>query len=480
MLKLVLLHLGWLGAGLLALEMIASGQRVSVRRLIEAYFAGLALHVVVLYGWAALAPVPIVAARALIGSGLAMGLVWLVRRWRAAGADRAGSVAHRKRARLGLIDLVLAAQLAPPLLLIVFSAWCVPLHHWDPLAIWSAKAGLLFHGEFLRSEAFVNPDWLQPHQGYPIGYAIVLFEHAAAAGRCDELMMNRGLILTLATGLLLLGVLMSEWAGRRMAMATLGLLLWTPAVWQIGFAGAASSGYADLPLGLCAALAAGLFVRGLTTRDLQSLAAGSATLILALSFKNEGLLWTVLICGLGLATVAFSGERRNTGAWLALTTPLAALVLLRLAHSHLPTSSDVAVPSISEAIALLALAPRLATLAFAELIADPSWGVLRLFLPVALVIGLVRASRQPIALLGLAAPLYLMIALAVLGLTEVQWQAMEVYAQTMFPRLIIQLLPSALLFAVVLNSQGRFPIGGRRGADGGATLPCSDRTQSIS
>ena len=449
--KLVLLHLGWLGTGLLILELVAGGRRLSARRLLEGYLTGMALHVVALYAWAALAPVPVAAGRGLVGAGLVSGLVWLLLRRRRALPLPAAERREGRAPGAGLLDLVLAAVLAAPLLLIVLSSWCVAMHHWDPLAIWATKAELLFHGEFLRSEAFVDPHRINPHHGYPVGYALVLFEHAAAAGRPDQLMMNRGLLVIVLAGLALLGLLMAESAGRRMAMAAVGLLLWAPATWRPELATAASSGYADLPLGLCAALGAGLLLRGLATGDRGSLAAASACLLLAASFKNEGMVWVVMICGLGLAALALRPQRRSAALWLALLVPLAAVGLLRLAHVHLPTTSDVAAPSGADVAALLGLLPRLAETAVDHLLANPQWGVLRLFLPVALAVGLVRARREPLALLGLAAPIYLGIAVAVLGLIEVQAAAMDGYVLTMFPRLIVQLLPSALLFAVVLN-----------------------------
>ncbi|HSN53269.1 MAG TPA: hypothetical protein VLT32_01300 [Candidatus Sulfomarinibacteraceae bacterium] len=450
--KLALLHLGWLGTGLLVLELVAGGRRLSARRLREAYLTGMALHVAALYAWAALAPVPVAAGRGLIGAGLACGLLWLLLRRRRAGGLSAEDRPAGRAPGVGLPDLVLAAVLAPPLLLIVLSSWCVAMHHWDPLAIWATKAELLFHGEHLRSEAFVDPHRINPHHGYPIGYSLVLFEHAAAAGSPDELMMNRGQLVVVLAGLGLLGLLMAEWAGRRLAMAAVGLLLWAPAMWRPELATAASSGYADLPLGLCAALGAGLLVRGLAAADRGSLAAASACLVLAASFKPEGMVWAVMICGLGIAALALRPERRSPAPWLALLVPLAALGLIRLAQVHLPTTSDVAAPSGAEVAVLLGLLPRLAETVAEHLLANPLWGALRLFLPVALAVGLVRARRRPLALLGLAAPLYLGISIAVLGLIEVQAAAMDGYVLTMFPRLVVQLLPSALLFAVVLNS----------------------------
>ena len=450
--KLALVHLGWLGSGWLILEIIVRGRRRSARRLLEGYFTGIAVHVVALYAWVAVAPLPMAAIRCLIAAGIAAGVVGLALHLRAPVAATGGGVDRPTTPRVSIVDLALAAQLAPPLALIILSGWCVALHQWDPLAIWSTKAGLLYHGEYLRSDAFADPDRVNAHHGYPIGYSLLLLEHTGAAGAPDELMMNRGLIVVVLAGLGLLGLLMAGWAGRRMAMAGLGLLVWTPALWRPELGGAASSGYADLPLGLCAALAAGLILRGVAATDSGSLTAGSACLVLAASFKNEGSILVVLICALGLATVAILPGRRPIREWLALTFPLVALVLLRLAHAHLPTSSDVSFPSIADIAALLALAPRLSTALYDNLLANPVWGMLSLFLPVAVAVGLVRARRQPLTLLALIVPLYLGIICVVLGLTEIQLGAMEKYARTMFPRLIIQLLPSAVLFAVVLNS----------------------------
>ncbi|MGD8441690.1 MAG: hypothetical protein PVG53_14255, partial [Holophagae bacterium] len=147
LIALAALHYGWLGMGLAALDRIRPGARPILRRLLEAYLTGLAINVVVLYLWAAWAPVPIAVPRLLIALGLGLGLVWIVRH-RHEIIDPPG-----RRFRFRIVDGLLIAVVIPPVLLVVVSTWSAPLYHWDPLAIWATKAGHLLHGEFLRSEA---------------------------------------------------------------------------------------------------------------------------------------------------------------------------------------------------------------------------------------------------------------------------------------------------------------------------------------
>jgi hypothetical protein len=465
-LKLAVLHLGWVGTGLAILEAVSPRFRLTARGFFEAYFTGLALHVTVLYAGAAIGPVPVPAVRGLIAIGNMSGCAWVAIRMLSRDPDLnrlcAGengpesigeSSAGQAAGRWSCLDLIIVAMLAPPVLLIFVSSWTVPLHNWDSLLIWTSKAGLLFHGEYLHSEAFTDPHWVHPHRGYPIGYSIVIFEHAAIAGRVDELTIHRGLTVFTGAGLALLTMLMSEWTGRRAALAALGLLVWTPVLVHPRFDGSISSGYADIPLGLCVALAAGLLVRGLAALDRSSLAAGAATLTLASSFKNEGMVWVALVCALTVIAAVLSRAGRRAAVWLALAAPIAAVAFIRLAHLGLPISSDVAPPTPADLVALAEIAPRLASLSVDLLLLDPSWGILRFFLPLALAAGLVRARHSPLVVVAFVVPCFLILDFAILGLTEIQSHNLAYSIERTFPRLIIQHIPVALFFSISLNGR---------------------------
>ena len=446
LIALAALHAGWLGMGLATLDLIRPGARPVLRRLLEAYVTGLAINVVVLYLWAACAPVQIAVPRVLTLLGLGFGLAWIVRHRHAIGKP-AG-----RRFRLRIVDVLLVVVVIPPILLVVVASWSAPLYHWDPLAIWATKAGHLLHGEFLRSEAFVDPLRVHAHRGYPIGYAVVLLEHGSLTGSNDQLMMSRGLAVMLIVALAFVATIIAEWSGRRMALAAIGLLVWTPVVFRPEIGGSLASGYADLPLGLCAAIAAGLLVLGLAQGDQRSAAAGAAALTLALTFKNEGMLWVVLICGLAVTAAARQARSLPRTTWLILLTPLIVMVALRIAHLQLPSSSDLWVPSGKEALAAVSLGPRVSIFVAEQLLANPSWGLLRIFLPAGLAIGLWRSRREPLAVVGLCGPLYLAAVVAVCGLTGVQLGGLDAFAVATLPRLVLQLIPSCVLFAVILNS----------------------------
>ncbi len=479
MLTLACIHFSYLGLGLFVLGLkgmkpqltkrLSPGTDEAERKrlslggggvagidLSKAYLCGLTLQIAVLYAAVRFAPVAAELSIGLTVLGL-IALVWRAWTHRGALATTLRHLAPRRQLLRTLPDLVLI----PPLLLIALLGTGVPVASFDGVAIWGTKALYLFNGEHLTSEAFTDSHRAHAHPGYPLLLPLFLNQHFVLEGAPDEMLAKRGLWVLTMIGVLLFHQLVRRWSGHAAATLATGVLLFAPVISTNPQGGSPTTLYADFPLAVFILASAGLFLRYLEDNTDADLAACAAALAAAVLVKGEGALWlfVFLPCAVG---AAFAAGRRPTGRqWAILATPLAALALMKAAHAGLPPSSDIQAPSPSEVVGLVSTVPSLIGLMVESSLDYSRWGMLPWTALAGFAAGLLHQRRNPCAILALCAPALLAVDLTAMGLTEVQLGLFDYYAQYTFPRLLIQLTPVSLFFAVVLNGS-EFP--GRRRA----------------
>ncbi len=495
-LPLLALHLSWLGLGLLLLGRVRGVRDwPPLLALPAAYFAGallavLALHGVMLTWGPALPTTP--AVWALVIAGLAVLPAGLLRWHRAHAAARGATIATiatRSVSRRRLVAL-LACLLLPPLLLIAVQLVGLPDVSYDSVAFWNAKAAWLFDGARLDtshggrfSEVFADARRIHANPDYPLYRPLLAFAQYSVLGSEDDHAAKPGYLFFLCAGLMLLYSLLRDAAGRTTALLALGLLLWTPVMAAATVPGSPGTTYVDFPLGLQFAASLGFLLRALRTRapaDVLAamIAAASATLM-----KNEGAVWCSLLVPLGLCALLLGWSRGSAGShpedagarvrppWLALAwLALPVVVLLAwkaLAATFVP-QVYIRPPTPGQLARLPEVVPAMAAGWWHSLKQIELWGVTGPFVLLACAVGMmrhVRADRRSLARLALAAVLVGQFCAVLLGvmLLEIQKAGLDNWMAHAWDRLLLQLLPSALLLAVALNTRADTP---RAGTDG--------------
>lgn len=448
MIHILALHASYLGLGL-ALIALLFGRRPWPRglRLGCGYFTGMLLHVGCLLAfWAAGLPTH-PAVWTLLALGLA-GLPWGMRSLRHT-PPRTTPVATAGTRRL---DLALLLVLLPPAALISLQLLAMPDVHHDSTAFWNLKAEWILAGEGPDSASFSDPQRVHASPSHPLYRPLFTYEHYLLLGGADDHAAKPGYWLALLAGLLFLGALLAQAAGRTVALAGLALMLWTPIMSSAPIHGSPGSTYVDVPIGLQYAIGLGLLLRALSTRSVLDLFGAAIATTSVVLLKNEGAIWCALflpLCGLALL-LSHRGRARRHAAWLAL--PLLALVGWKLLQSRLTPEILVHTPTPRQIVDLPTMMPRLAE-AWWQSVTDTSlWGVLGVALVLGTLVGLLRNLSRPRVLVGLVLLGQLAAVLVALMLLELQKGGFDNWMAHAWDRLMLQLVPPALLLTVVLNT----------------------------
>lgn len=450
---------GYLGTGMLVVQAFGfDGQARPLRRFLVSYVIGLVAHGTVLYVVAAVGPIPHWVPLALSVSGTVawayFSLRFLLRLWRrrSNGHQFTVKMVHRPSPAIW-VRLALILLLLPTIFLTIETGRNVPVFGWDGIAIWASKSSALFHGEHLKSEFFCDENRLHAHPGYPIGLPLYQFHHTAVRGVFDEILVTRALAVAFFIWLLAFFDLVGEFAGRTAGIAACVILMYTPIFFVPAMMASPLSGFADFPIGAFVVLAVGWFNSWALKEGGVDMLGAAAALIAVAGIKNEGMVWVPVILGFGTVFTVVSRRKFRGPEWLLVVMPAISLVVIRVIHAHLPTSSDVHFPNLSEMKQLVSVMPQLAEIVGGAF----SWQNRPLaFLPLIVVIGyalgFLRNWRNRYAMLALIGPAMWLIILGVMGLTEVELGSLDRFTRVTFPRLLFQAAPVSFFWAIVLNS----------------------------
>ncbi len=459
-LTLLMVHLGYLGTGLLVVRLFGdSAIGFRLRRLLVSYIVGLTCQISVLYAIAAAGPAPHTLAVLLTVVGV---LLWAffsgvaIKDWWTGRPEKE----QRLQLRMGdllsppmLLRLMLILLLLAPVFSTLMIAKTVPVFGWDGIAIWSTKAYALFNGEHLHSDFFLDKDRVHAHPGYPIALPLFEFQHQAVDGEFREILITRALVTVLLIWLLAFFDIVSEFGGRTTGIAVCVLLMYTPVFFSPTVMGYPSSGFADFPIGALVALAVGWFNSWLIKGNGIDLLGSSAALAATVGVKNEGSVWVVLVLVIGLVSIVVVRPHMRRRDLLVMSIPVVSLVALRLTHYHLPTSSDVHAPSLSEIKQLVDVIPQMVEFGVRGWLRRTRiLGFLPVMVLVGYAMGIFRQWRNRNSILALVGPAMWLTIFMVMGLTEVQFGGLVQYSRVTFPRLLFQAIPVSLYWAVLMNS----------------------------
>jgi len=455
MISLLALHASYLGLGLALLALIFRQSTWPLGlRLGVGYFTGLLLHVGALLAfWSAGLPLD-----PLVWTLLVTGLIGL-----ALGARSLRRVPPRvtpERSRgARRTNLLLGLLLLPPAALISVQLLGMPDVHYDSTAFWNLKAEWILAGEGPDSAAFSDARRVHASPSHPLYRPMFSYEQYLMLGSADDHAAKPGYWLALLAGFGLLGALLARAAGRTAALAGLCLVLWTPIMAAAPIHGSPGSTYVDIPIGLQYAIGLAFLLRAMSTRSaLDVFGAAVATASVAL-LKNEGAIWCALFLPLGGLALLASHRRRARAhlAWLAL--PLAALVGWKALQSRLAPEVMVRMPTPKQIVDLPSVMPRMAEAWIQSLLDTGLWGLLGFALLLGTAVGILRNLRRARVLVALIPIGQLCAVLLAVMLLELQKGGFDNWMSFAWDRLMLQLVPSALLLTLVLNSPPPEPDG---------------------
>ncbi len=461
---LFLVHLGFSGTGAALIRLL--GQKahlLSLRHLLIAYFTGMVSQIAFLYVIAAIRPVPHWVPVALSCAGTAYFLYVSIHGWRRRQNRQPRTAVNPvPTPELWIratrwINVALIMMLLVPLLINLMVAMHVPVFGWDGIAIWTSKASGLFYGEHLRSPFFADLNRTNEHPGYPIGQPLFLFHHAAVEGEFNEILLTRALMVFLCLWLLAVYDLIREFSGTTAGIAACVVLMYSPVFFTPNYMASPLSGFADVSIAAMMMLSVGWFTSWLLNGGDSHLVGATFALAAVGGIKNEGIVWVGVIWTLCLLSILVNHRKVKRQDLRLMSVPLVTLGVTRLFHAHLPTSSDVHAPSLTEVHELQSMFGELVHMLFGMLTDQHRiLGYLPLIITVGLGMALARHWRNRQAVLALVAPAMLLVILAVMGLTKVELDNLDLYTQVTMPRLLLQAAPVSLYWAFILNSP-KFP-----------------------
>lgn len=324
----------------------------------------------------------------------------------------------------------------------VVGCWASPEGDWDAWAIWNLRARFLHRGGDAWAETF-SPLIPWSHPDYPLLVPLTVARGWSFAGETPLVPQCVGGLFTFGTVALLVATL------TLLRGATQGLLAGCVLLGTVGFIDLGHAQYADVPLGYYLLATASVLVlhdrhpsRGLLV--LAGFLAGCAAWT-----KNEGALFVVAVVGVRL----LSARRDVPALLLGLLLPLALLAHFKLTLA--PPNDLVAEASRPALFARLSDLWRYLEIA--------GWFVQYLLLlgPGAIVVlfayGLLVGWRQDSSAVRVGLVLAVMLAGYFVVYLNSPWESVAQHIATSLDRLLLQLLPMALLgfFLVVEPAEVR-------------------------
>jgi hypothetical protein len=349
--------------------------------------------------------------------------------------------------RLDRVEKALLAMVLFGLGTVALSNVTFPLRDWDGRATWNLKATLLASEGQVLGPAFTDVNRFQPHPRYPLLWPLAQSSVYLAAGRRDALVARSLSTLALAGLAAILFAETRRARGRPTALALTALLCTVPAL-TAWIDGGAIGGYADPIL---AAFAGAALAAGLASRDGRAGAGAVCGVFLAgaVLTKVDGLAHAAGLLA-ALAVAALVGRDRGRrrvllrGAAVAALFAIAAVALYAIWSHLIPDRLDENHLGYVRPAGLWTHRERFGLVARhwgGELLATYHWG---LFWPGLILLGLLEPAVWKSREMRLAGP-YAAVVVAVATSVYLQAWSFENLMKVTTGRVLIQLLPAALL-----------------------------------
>lgn len=450
MIRILLLHLSYLGIGLVMMRLLFKLDDYPWYLILPVgYFVGVLIHVIILHtAIVATVTSPLVSwALLIIGVHGLVYEIWLAIKTK---SIRASCVTGSKWPLISCASI--AVILIPVVYLVSLKVVGVPDISYDPTCFWNLKAKYFFYGDHVWTDAFMDTHRIHPHHRYPLYMPIFTFEHFSILGAADDFLTKPGTWIYYWTGMVLFFMLMREWAGTFVALMVIALMLYSPLYSYRSIQGGITTTHVDFPLSLMIMASVGLFLRYLRYENQMDIFGAMMFVSSAILQKQEGLVWFLLFGTFSVVGMWLSHKRKECG-WL--TLPLVVLcawlfVQVQLPHEvapfHWPTVQDLA--------RLDETAPKMFNAWIASILKIRLWGFIPFFAIPAFAIGFLRNLRNiPNLTPAFMVLCYLGAIFLVIMLIDIQHDLFDYYMLRTYDRLIIHILPVSLLLATVMNTR---------------------------
>ena len=337
MIKLLLLHLSYLGLGLGLSRLVHRKPISTLYQISRAYLIGLIVFIACLYLNCVLAVSTFIPAYLLCFLGLLclLGFYWqIVKFLRAPMVWPSG------------LNILIVLSFLPPVCVISVQLLGLPAFSFDGTAIWALKAAFLFQGEHLWSPAFQDLTRVHPQVAYPLFHPIFIYSHFLAAGELNEHFAKTGLLIFYFNSFLLMYHLFRKIISSPSALLCLGLVLYVPALSYKAIYGGMTNLYADFPFALFLFFSSAFGISFIRSGDKIDGLASTLSLLACLLIKDEGIpfLLSSMFSYLFYCMLQPDTRQRLLG-WIVFPC-LAVFIPYVFLRSQLPASSDLSVPGL--------------------------------------------------------------------------------------------------------------------------------------
>ncbi|MFO7767599.1 MAG: hypothetical protein R6W82_01360 [bacterium] len=453
-----ILHLSYVGMGMLLLDLPTWQDRSGLRRrdtwqMSCCYFTGLTAHIILLY----LAALTVGVRPWMVYLLGTVGLSGFVTRIRG-GAEEPVSSGGPTRSRDRVLVLLWLGVAAVPLLYVAATIVTLPAVGYDSTAIWYPKALHLHGGGSVWSAYFTDPGLVHPHPSYPLFLPLFIAGQLSAPGIAGDFLVKPGVLYLYVMGFLaVFGALRRHLASHH-ALAALALLLYAPFLGPAAGSGPTVSLYADFPLAIAILMTVVGLSGYLATGRIQDLWGATAGLVMAVLLKDEGSAWLFSVFVVLLAAYRYSDLREPVrGVLRVLWLPGLVAVVLIAVRLYLPAGSDLGPPDAEMLLALPGAALRVAGAWLWDLVNPWRWGVLFTTVLLLTGAGLLGGAPKGWGWVLLMILLQWLVYVTAMALLDLQGAGANYYRGATWDRLALHLVPSLLAAATAFHAPSRTP-----------------------
>ena len=392
MFLIILIHLSYLGLGLVAIRFIFKHYEYPcILRLTVGYFVGIFVNV----GLIQVFLISKLTSPLISWSLLFIGLIGLIIEVSYAIKTKAKkpkiSFGSKKKMILNACIFML---LIPTILLITLKLVCLPDVTYDSTCFWNLKSKYFFYGEHLLTDAFMDTNRVHPHRGYPLYMPIVIFEHYSIIGAADDWLTKYGVWIYYTVGMVLFFMLIREWTSTTITLLSFVIMLYSPLYSYKAGAGTIASTYMDFPLSLMFAASIGLFLRYQIYKCPIDIFGACVFVASAVLLKREGTAWLGLFVSFSLIAMVVRKKKlwNNEYAWLFL--PILTFIFWKLISTKLPAESDLERPDLAQLYHMAYVVPKMIRVWIISIFDYKFWGFFPFFVIPFFIIGLVRSFRH--------------------------------------------------------------------------------------
>jgi len=454
--KIILLHLSYLGFGLFFLN--STFKNITYKNPIKyplSYFLGVFIHILILHvGILLKITSPMLSWFLLIIGNIGL-LYHLYQELKTENLSAKHRTSKRKSYLLNTFILFLVV---PVIYLITLKLTSIPETSYDTQAFWNLKAKFFFYGDHLWTDAFLNANRVSPHQNYPLYRPLFLFEHFSIFGTANDFFFKPGVWIYYWTGITLFFLLLLEWASLPISFLLIGIFLYTPLYSFNAVQGAMTTTYADFPLSILILGSVGFLLRYFMHGNKIDIFGSMIFIGSAILMKREGSIWFILFTFFTLLALYLFHQKKWHSDYLWLSIPLFFYISWKVILTELPHSSELRTITSSELIQLWSSFLKTIVVLAKNLLKLDMWGVFGLFVTLTFTIGLLKnIKKSPVFTLlpALMVIGYLGVIILVIMVFDVQtdlFTHLTGKPYSLIHRLLIHIAPSALFLAAVMNS----------------------------